>query len=352
MFRICRFLDGCLAAAVLGASLAAGAAETTAPAKQDRVSTGVQAISQNPANRLAPVPVGNETFTSFTLEPGVRVTVQRPIEKLVKRPHVVLYLLPNGNTTEQGLGRAAEPGLDWHYGIQHIAAQTRRVRELWTSRSVITAVVEADTLSWPAWRKAVDGADTWIRELTEDIRKRAGGPEATIDLIAHSGGGSYIWGVLNAHDSIPDHVQHIVLIDANYSYSDEDGHGEKLVAWLQKSPEHRLIVLAYDDRRVTINGKPIVSETGGTWRATDRMARRLEQDLEFAGGTSDGLQTSVSLNGQVFIGRHPNPENKILHTVLVEKNGFVSGVLWGRLELAALDRPFANNPVYMANLNP
>jgi hypothetical protein len=40
---------------------------------------------------------------------------------------LVLYCLPNGNTINQTVGRTAGPGVDWHYAIQHIGAQTRRV---------------------------------------------------------------------------------------------------------------------------------------------------------------------------------------------------------------------------------
>lgn len=41
---------------------------------------------------------------------------------------LVLYFLPNGNTINQTQGRSDAPGVDWHYLIQQIGAQTRRVR--------------------------------------------------------------------------------------------------------------------------------------------------------------------------------------------------------------------------------
>jgi len=41
---------------------------------------------------------------------------------------LILYALPNGNTIEQTKGRRVAEGLDWHFGIQHIAAQTRYLR--------------------------------------------------------------------------------------------------------------------------------------------------------------------------------------------------------------------------------
>lgn len=313
----------------------------------DRVSTGVLAISQNPANRLAPVAAPGEEFTSFTLQPGVRVTLQRPTDAPSSRPpHLVLYLLPNGNTTEQAEGRTSATGVDWHYNIQHIAAQTRRVRELLTTQTVITAVVEADTLSWPAWRKATPNPDARIGELVEEIRQKAGLSTAPLDLVAHSGGGGFVFGYINSVEAIPDAVEHIVFLDANYNYDDADGHGRKLQDWLRRSLRHELIVLAYDDRKVRINGKPIVSDTGGTWRATDRMTSGLAELGPLTGTHMNALETSSGLGGRLIFARHPNPDAKILHTVLVEKNGFVYGVAHGRAPLGLQDLPHADDEAY------
>ena len=43
--------------------------------------------------------------------------------------NLVLYALPNGNTIEQTKGKLLEYGDDWHFDIQHIAAQSRYVRK-------------------------------------------------------------------------------------------------------------------------------------------------------------------------------------------------------------------------------
>src|SRR5690606_10534588 len=107
------------------------------------------------------------------------------------------------------------------YGIQHIAAQTRRVRQLLAPRPVVTAVVEADTLSWPTWRRVTPGADERIAGMVNEILNRSmayhdKATTATFDLIAHSGGGSFIWGYLNACDRLPLNLEHIGFIDANY----------------------------------------------------------------------------------------------------------------------------------------
>ena len=62
---------------------------------------------------------------------GVRVVGQRRREQFdPKRPtRLVIYATPNGNTIEQTLGCATADGLDWHFDIQHVAAQVRKLRE-------------------------------------------------------------------------------------------------------------------------------------------------------------------------------------------------------------------------------
>jgi arylsulfatase A-like enzyme len=319
-------------------------------------------LAAKDAARIAPVASGDETITSFTLNGGVRVALQQPGKNDPAVPdHLVFYLLPNGSTIEHGMGRTPEQGLDFRYASQQVAAQTRRVRQLLPDRDITTAYLEANTRSWPAWRREQADPNTPIQEIVEAVRQRvAPGGEATsaaagqnaenlgttltIDLVAHSGGGSFIWGYLNSVETIPDYVEHIVFLDANYSYEDTDRHGEKLLAWLQRAPSHRLIVLAYDDRRITLNGKPVVSDTGGTWRATDRMARYFEKHMALTSGQMNDLQTSAGLGGRLLMARHPNPDNKILHSVMVERNGFVFGVTEGRGRATPpLDLPFAGS---------
>src|SRR5262245_24198657 len=60
-------------------------------------------------------------------EPGIRLIIYAPLNIDAAKPtRLVFFATPNGNTIEQTLGCQAIPGLDWHYDIQHIAAQTRR----------------------------------------------------------------------------------------------------------------------------------------------------------------------------------------------------------------------------------
>ena len=68
------------------------------------------------------------------LEGGVRVLANAPRAFDPKRPtRLVIFATPNGNSIEQTLGCAKAEGLDWHFDIQHVAAQVRKLRD--TSRT-------------------------------------------------------------------------------------------------------------------------------------------------------------------------------------------------------------------------
>src|SRR5437868_1865694 len=71
---------------------------------------------------------------------GVRVVVTAPGDFDPQRPtRLVVYATPNGNTIEQTLGCGPAPGLDWHFDIQHAAAQVRRLREVSPGENVVLA---------------------------------------------------------------------------------------------------------------------------------------------------------------------------------------------------------------------
>ena len=118
-----------------------------------------------------------------------------------------------------------------------------------------------------------------IRQLVDTIASEIPG-KPSIALTGHSGGGSFITGYINSADAIDARITRIAYLDANYSYDDEQHHGDKLLAWLKGDPKRHLIVIAYDDRNITLNGKPVVSATGGTWRASHRMIDRFSKDVD------------------------------------------------------------------------
>ncbi len=274
----------------------------------------------------------NETVTQQKLPIGVRIVTNAPATMDPKRPTLlVFYALPNGNTIEQTVGCAEAPGLDWHYYIQHIGAQTRRLREVLPQQNIVVAYLEADTKSWPAWRKA-HADPKLIRQIVDDVAKKY--PNARIALTAHSGGGSFITGYLNGDKTIDPRIDRIAYLDANYSYDDDtDHHGDKLTAWLKADKNHRLEVICYDDRNITFQGKPVVSPTGGTYRATHRMMDRFAKEGPDFVKTFDNknvVEIYRAANDQAEFLIHRNPENKILHTVLVgDYSGFLHALARG-----------------------
>ena len=275
-----------------------------------------------------PGPHFAEQVKTYTFEPDVTVHINAPSPALfdLRRPtRLVLYALPNGNTIAQTVGKQRRPGVDWHFFIQHIGAQVRRLREVNPSENLVVAYLEAGGRSWPSWRRKHDNAGELIARLIDSVRSHFAG-RVTVDLAGHSGGGSLIFGYLNHGDAIPDWIGRIVLLDANYAYSDEQQHGDKLLAWLQRSSDHFLGVVAYDDRRIRLNGKLIVGPTGGTYRATRRMLDRLDDDLHFEEMHAGAYTRYQTLAGRVDIIVVDNPQDRILHTVLVEKNGLIHGL--------------------------
>ena len=129
-------------------------------------------------------------------------------------------------------------------------------------------------------------------------------------------------------------MERIVFLDANDAY-DHALHGERLLSWLDGDASRHLIVLAYDDRKITYRGKQVVGPTGGTFRATGRMIEGLGQTMAWTRGEAGPVEFISGLSGQVQFLVHRNPENKILHTALVgEMNGLLHGLLLGTPAMA------------------
>lgn len=277
-------------------------------------------------------PHWGEQIKIYTFEPEAKVHINAPSPQAFdpKKPvRIILYALPNGNTTAQTIGRKMEEGLDWHYDIQHIGAQTRRLREVVSDANLVVAYLEAESRSWPSWRRNHAESGKLIHALIASVTKAFASSAWSLDLAAHSGGGSLIFGYLDSVERIPASIKRIALLDSNYNYSDEAKHGDKLLEWLRRSPEHHLVVIAYDDRNITLDGKRVVGPTGGTYRATHRMLARFEKDLTLERSEEGPLARYQAKNGQVEMILHLNPDNAILHTVLVEKNGFIHALTAG-----------------------
>lgn len=260
---------------------------------------------------------------------GVRVRAVAPPAFDPARPtRLVVYATPNGNSIEQTLGCAAAAGIDWHFDIQHVAAQVRRLREVTPGENVVLACVEAEGLSWPAWKRKHADAPARVRAVVEAVRGWVPAGDLRVALAGHSGGGSFLFGFLDDASAIPDTVDRFVFLDANYSYA--DGHGDKLLAWLKGDAHRHLVVIAYDDRAVTLGGKPVVGPDGGTYRATERMRVRFARDIRLMETKAGDIVTHAGLDGRVVFHAHTNPQTRILHTALVgEMNGLLEGLAGG-----------------------
>ena len=284
-----------------------------------------------PALALALLSFDEQTTVIHPAE-GVTVTIVAP-SSLDHRERIdlILYALPNGNTTAQTMGRRWSDSAHWRDDIQHIAAQTRELRARGVKQAVV-AYLEADTKSWPAWRqkRGMDSANALIAGIVDSIRRSVGHPsQVDVTLAGHSGGGSLMFGFIEARPQLPSWIDRIVFLDANYNF-DARRHGPAIRDWLRANRSHRLEVIAYDDREIMLDGKKVVSDSGGTWRATQRML-----DWFAASGVklkADSLAGFVRWHdSQVEILRHPNPQNRILHTEMIgEMNAYLHALLVGR----------------------
>lgn len=273
-----------------------------------------------------------EQVKLYTFDSGVRILINAPSEKMfdLRKPtKIIFYALPNGNTIEQTFGKKVKEGVDWHYGIQYIGAQTRRLREIIKNENIVVVYLEAEGKSWPSWRGKYENNRELIQKIIESVKQQVGVSNPEIILSAHSGGGSFIFGYINNVEKISSEIKRIIFLDANYGFSEEEKHGEKFLEWLKRNKDNRLIVIAYDDREITFDGKKVLGPTGGTFRATHRMIDNIEKNVKLNKVKKDDMEFYKGLNGQIDMIIHLNPENKILHTVLVEKNGFIYGITIG-----------------------
>ena len=172
-------------------------------------------------------------------------------------------------------------------------------------------------------------ANAKIAFLVDKWRKDFGSADTKILLTGHSGGGGFMFSVIEASNQIPPFIDRIAFLDSNYNF-DEAKHAAKFEHWLNGDDKRRLVVIAYDDREITFNGKKVVGPTGGTYRATGRMREALGKMFPLTEKINPPFQETTGLDGRVHFFVHPNPDNKILHTVLVgEMNGLLQAATVG-----------------------
>ncbi|HBG25359.1 MAG: hypothetical protein A2X17_06960 [Bacteroidetes bacterium GWF2_41_61] len=276
--------------------------------------------------------------------PQSRVVVNIPSLESLKsnrETRIILYALPNGNTIEQTEGVLFENGekraREWRYDIQHIAAQVRFLRERDHRYNYIVVYLESTTKAWTSHASAHSNSPALYKSLLDSIRsyianelpKIAPLTRQRIVVASHSGGGRYVFNLIKGMDSIPSYVEKFAFMDSNYGY-ETDLHADKLAKWIRV--ERSLGVISYVDTTVILDGKRVVSATGGTGYRSHLMANDLRErgvEMDFKRDTTfTGYK-----GGWVEIKIKENPTGKIYHTVLVERNGLIHMVLFGsRLE--------------------
>lgn len=267
-------------------------------------------------------------FKKLQVDSGVTLTFDEPEQLNPKRPtKLILFALPNGNTTEQTFGKKLTTGDDWHFDIQHIGAQTALIRKTDPQTNYIVVYIENNLKAWPAWRRKYPDADQRIGKLVKQLAEQYKNYQPQLILSGHSGGGSFIFGYINSQDQIPAQIERIGFLDATYGYETEK-HQAKFANWLKQKGKS-LQVIAYNDSVVVYNGKPLVSPTGGTWYRSQLMAKDLKQTYDLPKEDLTDRFSFTDKRHRIAFTLIKNPEAKIFHTVLVEKNGFIQLIFAG-----------------------
>ena len=275
-------------------------------------------------------PYFNEQICMFNYDPGIRVFISAPPPGAFdtgKPTEIALFALPNGNTIEHTIGKLLNPGDDWHYDIQHIGAQTRFLRDQSNYNNLVTVYLETTQRSWPAWKAKYPNNPAIINSLVNYLTGLFSDYNPFVVLTGHSGGGSFTFGFLDSQNEIPNTIERISFLDSNYGY--DDSYGPKLLSWLNASQNHFLSVIAYNDSVALYNGQPVVTPTGGTWYRSKMMKNYLDDYFQFTEEENEIFIKYTALNGRIKFILKQNPNRVILHTVQVELNGFIQGMVSG-----------------------
>ncbi|MBC7949721.1 MAG: hypothetical protein H7Y42_17685 [Chitinophagaceae bacterium] len=270
-----------------------------------------------------------DNITRFLASDSVTVTIDMPARMYKgKQTIITFYALPNGNSTEQTMGRKMKEGDDWHFDIQHIRAQTRFIRnQFGRSINFVVIYLENSGKSWPAWKQQHPNFRLQIPALVDSLTDIIPGKKKEIHLNGHSGGGSFIFGYIAGVGVIPSEIKRITFLDSNYGY--DSTYQVAFANWVKSTKDAALTVFAYNDSVALLNGKPFVSPTGGTWWRSHLMLRQLQGNFEIKKERDDSLVVYKAVDKQIRFFFKTNPDRKIFHTTQVERNGFIHSVLCG-----------------------
>jgi hypothetical protein len=293
----------------------------------------------------------NEQTLQFDFFPGIYVEINAPSSvsfDAEKKVMLVFYALPNANKIDETIGRRKNNDEEWRYEIQHIGAQTRFLRQQVKEYNIVTVYLETDVQSWPWWSGMRPDGDILVKMVVDSVKNIFIDFDVDIVLSGHSGGGHFVLGYINMFDKIPDDIKRIIFLDSNYYYEDSLKHGQKLTEWLNSAEDHFLVVVAYDDRYVEINGEIRERLKGGTFDKTRRMLAHFEKSFSLSTerrrAFSDYTAYSA-INGRLRIVMVDNPDKIMLHTVLVERNGFIYSLTTGT-QYEEKGAPFFSDRVY------
>lgn len=283
-------------------------------------------------------PYFDEQVMQFVYDPGMKVLINAPSVKdfdKTKPTKIELFALPNGNSTDWTAGKLPAKDDDWHFHIQHIAAQTRYIRSVVKSYNLVTVYLEAEKKSWGAWRRVVPGTtedrDAKIKEFVEYVLTMFAPYNPHIELNSHSGGGNFIFGFMDSQESIPSYVKRISYLDSDYNW-DNERYGGKLASWLNADTGNSLFVACYEDVNALYEGKPFVSYNGCTWYRTAVMAEYIEKHVKRSKWLrieTDSTITRCTKDRKIQFYSRKNPEREIYHTILVERNGYIQSIFAG-----------------------
>jgi len=263
----------------------------------------------------------------FTMYGDVHITIDRATGQDRKGESlIILYALPNGNTTEQTMGKRMAEGDDWHFDIQHIKAQTKFLRQELPDKNVVVIYLENSYKSWPQWKTKHPAYIEETQHIVDTLYSLFKGKKS-LCLNGHSGGGRFIFSYLEGVKTIPSYVKNISFLDSNYGY--DSTYLQKFARWLKRNKGVHLNVFAYNDSVALLNGKRFVSDTGGTWYRSGLMLRHLQKDFAFSKLRDDSLVVYQSADKKISFFLKTNPEKKIFHTQQVERNGFIHSLLIG-----------------------
>jgi hypothetical protein len=270
----------------------------------------------------------SNNIDSFKIYGDVKVTIDKPSDLSVhKRTIIVFFALPNGNSTEQTMGKKMVAGDDWHFDIQHIRAQTKFIRQQLSDKNFIVIYLENTYKSWPSWKQKHPDFKTIIPHFVDSLVSSIPAKHKSIYLNGHSGGGSFIFGYLAGVEKIPASVKRISFLDSDYGY--DSSYYPKFRSWLKQVKGSALNVFAYNDSIALYNGKPFVSATGGTWYLSHLFLKHLQDDFLFGTTNTDSLIIYKSENNRIQFYFKINTDRGIYHTQQVELNGFIHSTLCG-----------------------